>query len=188
MPEPTVSKHPKLVIFGGPLTKSRFSAVSAAIFHANMITGNIWPRVHGQLWLGLTKYFLITNKINLFYNQITQEVFLGRPIFFGLKILYMSKTLFFIIYVKNSFVTVVLKWFSVTKNFIEQYQPRGGLHSVVSHNSVFGNQEIRQLELWNFARWEVLSVVPRKILWRMCIGGLGAKINQQINLALMWNH
>ena len=65
---------------------------------------------------------------------------------------------------------------------------RGGLHSVVSHKSFFGNQEIRQLELWNFSKWEVLLVVSGKVLWRMCIQGLGAKINQQINLTLMWNH
>ena len=58
---------------------------------------------------------------------------------------------------------------------------RGGLHPVVSHKSVFGNQEIRQLELWNLAQWEISSVVPGKVLWRKCIGGLGAKINQQIN-------
>ena len=55
------------------------------------------------------------------------------------------------------------------------------LHPDVSHKSAFGNQEIRQLELWNLAQWEVSSVVPGKVLWRKCIGGLGAKINQQIN-------
>ena len=49
VPEPTVSKLPELVIFDGPLPKSQFSAVSATILHANVITGNIWPKVHGQL-------------------------------------------------------------------------------------------------------------------------------------------
>ena len=44
---------------------------------------------------------------------------------------------------------------------------------------IFGNHETRQLELWNLAQWDILSIVPGK-----CIGGLGAKINQ----ALMWNH
>ena len=34
------------------------------------------------------------------------------------------------------------------------------------------------------AQWEILSIVPGKILWRKFIGGLGAKINR----ALMWNH
>ena len=47
MPVPTVSKLPELVIFGDPLPKSRFSAVSATVFYANRITGIIWPRVHG---------------------------------------------------------------------------------------------------------------------------------------------
>ena len=58
---------------------------------------------------------------------------------------------------------------------------RGWLCSVVSHKSYFGNQEIRQLEPWNLAQWEILSLVPGEILWRMCIGGLGAKKNQLIN-------
>ena len=49
MPEPTVSKLPELVIFDGPLPKSQFSAVSATILHANVTTGNSWPKVHGQL-------------------------------------------------------------------------------------------------------------------------------------------
>ena len=49
MPEPIASKLPELVIFGGTLPAWQFSAVSAAIFHANMITGNILPSVHGQL-------------------------------------------------------------------------------------------------------------------------------------------
>ena len=49
MPDPTVSKLPELVILCGPLSTTHFSARSAAIFHANMITGHIWPRVHGQL-------------------------------------------------------------------------------------------------------------------------------------------
>ena len=50
MPEPTLSELPELVIFGGSLNTSQFSAISATIFQANMITGDIWPRVHGQLW------------------------------------------------------------------------------------------------------------------------------------------
>ena len=49
---------------------------------------------------------------------------------------------------------------------------------------IFGNQETRQLELWNLAQWEILLIVPGKVLWRKCIGGLGGKINR----ALMWNH
>ena len=52
MPVPTVSKLPELVIFGDLLPKSRFSAVSATVFYANRITGNIWPRVHGPQWDG----------------------------------------------------------------------------------------------------------------------------------------
>ena len=47
-----------------------------------------------------------------------------------------------------------------------------------------GNQETRQLELWNLAQWDILLIVPGKVLWRKCIGGLGAKINR----APMWNH
>ena len=47
MPEPTVSKLPELVIFGSPLSKSQYSAT---IFHANVLTDNILPKVHGQLW------------------------------------------------------------------------------------------------------------------------------------------
>ena len=50
MPDPTVSKLPELVIFGGPLPKSQFSAIFAPVFHANLITGNIWPRVDEPLW------------------------------------------------------------------------------------------------------------------------------------------
>ena len=49
MPQFTFSKLPGLLIFGGPLAKSKLSALSAAIFPANVITGNIWPTVHGQL-------------------------------------------------------------------------------------------------------------------------------------------
>ena len=49
---------------------------------------------------------------------------------------------------------------------------------------IFGNQETRQLELWNLAQWEILLIVPGKVFWRKCIGGLGANINR----ALMWNH
>ena len=37
---------------------------------------------------------------------------------------------------------------------------------------LFGNQETRQLELWNMAQWEILSIVPGKVLWRKCIGAL----------------
>ena len=47
---PTVSKLPELVIFGDPLPKSRFSVVSATVFYANRITGNIWLRVLGPQW------------------------------------------------------------------------------------------------------------------------------------------
>ena len=36
MPELTVSKLTELLIFGGPLPKSQFSAISAAIFYATM--------------------------------------------------------------------------------------------------------------------------------------------------------
>ena len=43
---------------------------------------------------------------------------------------------------------------------------------------IFGNQEIRQPEPWNFARWEILLLVPGKVLWQKCIGGLGAEINR----------
>ena len=52
------------------------------------------------------------------------------------------------------------------------------------HDLIFGNLEIRQLELWNFEQWEILLLVPGKVLWRRSIGCLGAKINR----ALMWNH
>jgi hypothetical protein len=48
----TISKHSELVIFGGPLPKYRFSAISATVFHANLIIGNIWPRVDEPLCLG----------------------------------------------------------------------------------------------------------------------------------------
>ena len=51
-------------------------------------------------------------------------------------------------------------------------------------NLIFGNQETRQLELWNLAQWKILPLLPGKVLWRKCIGGLGAKIIR----ALMWNH
>ena len=61
------------------------------------------------------------------------------------------------------------------------WKPRGGLHCDVSHKSDFGNQLIRQLELWNLAQWEILPLVPGKVLWRKCRGGLIAKINQLIN-------
>ena len=49
MPESTVFKLPDLVIFGAPLHTFQISTVSAAIFHENIKTGNIWPRVFGQL-------------------------------------------------------------------------------------------------------------------------------------------
>ena len=49
---------------------------------------------------------------------------------------------------------------------------------------ICGNQETRQLELWNLAQWEIFLIVPGKVLWRKCIWGLGAKTNR----ALMWNH
>ena len=39
MPEPTVSKIPELVIFGGPLPIFEFYAISATIFYANKIIG-----------------------------------------------------------------------------------------------------------------------------------------------------
>ena len=65
--------------------------------------------------------------------------------------------------------------------FLCRVPSRGGLCSVVWHKSDFGNQEIRQLEPWNLAQWEIVSLVPGNVLWRKCIGGLGAKINQLIN-------
>ena len=49
MLKPTISKLPELVIFGGPLPKSWFYVISATVFHANLITGNIWPRVDEPL-------------------------------------------------------------------------------------------------------------------------------------------
>ena len=49
---------------------------------------------------------------------------------------------------------------------------------------LFGNQELGQLELWNLAQQEILSIVPGKVLWRKCIVGLSAKIYR----ALMWNN
>ena len=39
--KPTFSKLPELVIFGGPLSKSRLSATSATVFHANLNNCNI---------------------------------------------------------------------------------------------------------------------------------------------------
>ena len=103
----------------------------------------------------------------------------------------LPKVLFLI--VKNFFYhKVIWRWtetsFCLCSPSAENPSTRGGLHSVISLKSVFGNQEIGQLELWKFAQGEVLSVVPGKVLLGMCRGGLGAKINQQINLALMWNH
>ena len=50
--KPTINKLPELVIFGGPLPKSRFSAISATVFHANLINGNIWPRVELSIYQG----------------------------------------------------------------------------------------------------------------------------------------
>ena len=41
----TISKFPELAIFGFSLPKSRVSAISTTVFHANLITSNIWPRV-----------------------------------------------------------------------------------------------------------------------------------------------
>ena len=40
--KPIISKLPELVIFGGPLPKSQFSAISATVFQASLTTGNIW--------------------------------------------------------------------------------------------------------------------------------------------------
>ena len=37
--------------------------------------------------------------------------------------------------------------YDIRKHIEEEHNERGGLHSVVSHKSVFGNQKIRQLEL-----------------------------------------
>ena len=48
------------------------------------------------------------------------------------------------------------------------------------HDLIFGNQETRQLDLWKLAQWKILSIVPGKILWRKCIGGLDAKINRAL--------
>jgi hypothetical protein len=45
---------------------------------------------------------------------------------------------------------------------------------------IVGNQEIKQLELWNLAQQKILSLVPEKVLWRKCIGGLRAKINRAL--------
>ena len=49
MSEPTISKLQELAIFGGPLPKTQFSKILAAIFHENVITGRTWLRVLGQL-------------------------------------------------------------------------------------------------------------------------------------------
>ena len=60
--KPTISKLPELVIFGGPLPKYRFSAFSGTVFHANLKTGNIWPRVDELLWcLVRNVWFLVGN-------------------------------------------------------------------------------------------------------------------------------
>ena len=64
---------------------------------------------------------------------------------------------------------------------LSEFTWREGLPFVVSHKSDLGNLEIRQLGLWKLAQWEILSLVPGKVLWTKCIGGLGAKINQLIN-------
>ena len=45
MSKPTVSKLPELVILYGPLPTSKFLPYCSPIFHANVITGNIWPKV-----------------------------------------------------------------------------------------------------------------------------------------------
>ena len=50
MPHPTASKLPDLVIFGGPRPTCKFAPFSATFLHANLITDNIWPRIHGHLW------------------------------------------------------------------------------------------------------------------------------------------
>ena len=42
------------------------------------------------------------------------------------------------------------------------------------------HQEIRQPVPWNFERWEILLLVPGKVLWQKCIGGIGAKIDQDL--------
>ena len=63
-PEHTVSKLSEMVIFNSPLPTFQSSAISATIFHENMITGNIWLRVHGQLW-----------QLGIKNNKFTQEPF-----------------------------------------------------------------------------------------------------------------
>ena len=72
MPVPTVSKLPEMVIFGDPLPKSRFSAVSATVFYTNRVTGNIWPRVHGLQWYPYWNLHFFFLKI---YRNI---IFLGK--------------------------------------------------------------------------------------------------------------
>ena len=78
MPEHTVSKFPELVTFGGPLPKSKFSAVSTAIFHANVITGNIWPKIHAQLCTAVTTEHRKWPKMGR-NNSITNFPFAPRP-------------------------------------------------------------------------------------------------------------
>ena len=75
----------------------------------------------------------------------------------------------------------ILFLFCFSSYYFHLQRSLGKLRSVVSHKSDFGNQDLRQLEPWNLAQWEILSLVPGKVLWRKCIGGLGAKINQLIN-------
>ena len=77
--------------------------------------------------------------------------------------------------------SITHQFYTTTNILATAHSLRGGLHSVVSHKSIFWNQEIRQPELWNLAQWEVLWLVPEQVLWRKCIGGLGVKINQLNN-------
>ena len=55
MCEPPISKLLELVKFHGRLHKFQFFSISAAIFYENVISHNIWPRVHGQLCWFLNK-------------------------------------------------------------------------------------------------------------------------------------
>ena len=69
MPVPNVSKLPELLIFGNPLPKSQFSAVSTTVFYANRITSNIWPTFHGPLChivdaVNLTEVYIFNNEYN----------------------------------------------------------------------------------------------------------------------------
>ena len=75
--------------------------------------------------------------------------------------------------------TVKLKW-STAKFWLKKVDSQLARLKYL----MFGNEEIRQLELWNLAQQEILLLVPGEVLWRKCIGGLCAKITE----ALMWNH